>query len=114
VLNVDLPPEGGWGICSALKRHPLTRQIPLVIVSEKEMGNRRAKPARIKAEHMFSKSEQPRKILDAVEAAFGEPKGQQIMRIQRIAAIPGIDKARFIFIAILVLLVLLLTLYLRW
>ena len=114
VLNGDLPPEGGWGIYRALKRHPLTQQIPLVIVSEQEIGNHRDRSARIKAEHLFSKSEQPHKILDAVEAAFGESKDQQIMRIQRIAAIPGIDKARFIFIAILVLLVLLLTLYLRW
>lgn len=109
VLSMDLPGGSSSGTCKFLKHNRLTQQIPLVIVSDRDDFSRKTK-----ADHAFLRTHHPHKILDAVESAFGESKRQQVERIQRIASLPVVDKAKFIFIAIVVTLILLLTLLLRW
>ena len=77
ILDVMMPRMNGYQACRLLKTEPLTKSIPVVILTSKDQAGDRFWGLETGADHYLTKDADPQGILDLVKKIAASPEGSR-------------------------------------
>lgn len=84
ILDVNMPGKDGFAVCEALKRNPLTTQMPVIILTAQSDIDSRVKGLGLGAEDFITKPYSPRELLARVDARLRTKAETDELRKQRL------------------------------
>ncbi|MGH3030629.1 MAG: response regulator [Gaiellaceae bacterium] len=75
LLDLGLPAGDGYVVMERLKAMPSLENIPVIVVTARDLGAERERIASSGADAVFHKPFEHERLLAAVRAALGEPQG---------------------------------------
>ena len=80
VLDIMMPKLDGYEVCKAIKSDPVTRQIPVILLSAKGRNVDQKMGFDVGADDYITKPFSPRKLVERINAILGHGTSQQRMQ----------------------------------